>query len=330
MKNNDQIGLSPFHAGELAAQDRAGKRDRMAVIGRRAIRPFMPDQHRTFFEQLPFVVMGSVDEKGQPWASVVSGGTGFIRSPDDRHLGIMAKPHSGDPLAGALRLDAPVGVLGIEPSTRRRNRMNAHVTEMDAGWFTLRVDQSFGNCPQYIQTRDLRFVRPVDETAETTGSVLVTDLDDQMRSFIRSADTLFVASAVRQAANPAARGVDVSHRGGLPGFVKAEGNTITVPDYAGNNFFNTIGNFVVNPRAGLLFPDFETGDVLQLTGTVELLWSDDPEIARLENVDRAWRFTLDHGVRTTDALPFRANFGEYSPQSLGADTWEAAARRKLC
>ena len=34
--------------------------------------------------------------------------------------------------------------------------------------------------------------------------------------------------------------------------------------------FNTLGNLVEYPRAGLLFVDFATGDVLQLTGTARL------------------------------------------------------------
>lgn len=35
---------SPFHAGELAIQERAGVREQVAGFGSRAIRTFMPDR----------------------------------------------------------------------------------------------------------------------------------------------------------------------------------------------------------------------------------------------------------------------------------------------
>jgi predicted pyridoxine 5'-phosphate oxidase superfamily flavin-nucleotide-binding protein len=319
--------LSPFHRGEQDAQSRAGKREVMEAIGQRAIRPFMPDQHRQFFEQLPFIVVGSVDAQGWPWASILSGGTGFITSPDNRRLDLDVDPLADDPLADALSVGAPVGLLGIEMETRRRNRMNANVVSLDGGRVTLNVTQSFGNCPQYIQTRDVNFVRAPNAPVDRKMTDTFTTLDDAAHDFIAASDTFFVSSYVTSDINPAATGVDVSHRGGRSGFVKVEGNVLTIPDYSGNNFFNTIGNFLVNPKAGLIFPDFTTGDVLMLTGTVELLWEDHPEIAAFKGAERGWRFTLDHGVRIHDALPFRADFGSWSPNSLMADDWATSQSR---
>ena len=37
----------PFHQGECAAQERAGVRDRMAMVGQNAIRDFMPVKMET-------------------------------------------------------------------------------------------------------------------------------------------------------------------------------------------------------------------------------------------------------------------------------------------
>ncbi|MDC3952157.1 flavin-nucleotide-binding protein, partial [Pseudomonas aeruginosa] len=51
---------SPFHAGELAIQERAGVREQVAGFGSRAIRTFMPDQHREFFALLPLLLVGSL------------------------------------------------------------------------------------------------------------------------------------------------------------------------------------------------------------------------------------------------------------------------------
>ncbi|WP_366524031.1 pyridoxamine 5'-phosphate oxidase family protein [uncultured Tateyamaria sp.] len=105
----------------------------------------------------------------------------------------------------------------------------------------------------------------------------------------------------------------MNHRGGNAGFVKIDGNTLTVPDFSGNFAFNTLGNFLVNPKAGLLFIDFASGDLVQLTGTVELLWDITPKIAPVEGAQRAWRFHLTKGHRLVGASPPGVTDGEASP-----------------
>ena len=156
----------PFHPGEVAAQARAGVRERMAAGGRRAIRGIMPDQHRDFFAMLPFIVVGSLDRQGRPWASILSGRPGFLQSPDPRTLTVAARPAYGDPLGDNLAAGAPIGLLGIQLETRRRNRMNGTVTEWADGRFAVTVGQSFGNCPQYIQARRPSFVAEPDSLGE--------------------------------------------------------------------------------------------------------------------------------------------------------------------
>lgn len=324
---NGKINDSPFHAGEKAIQTRIGKRDEVEQLGRRMIRPFMPDQHRQFFGQLPFVIMGSIDADGWPWASILAGNPGFITSPNPKRLDVDLMPIADDPLHGALRSGASIGLLGIEIPTRRRNRMNAHVLHANANGFALHVDQSFGNCPQYIQTRDFQFLRGQDTPVDRAPTVSFTKLDSAAQAAIAAADTFFVSSYVHTSNNEAGEGVDVSHRGGRAEFVKVSDNTLTVPDYAGNNHFNTLGNFLENPKAGLIFPDFTTGDVLMLTGTVEILWEDHPAVHAFDGAERGWRFTLNHGIRIHDALPFRATFGEWSPNSLLAGDWAQADAR---
>jgi predicted pyridoxine 5'-phosphate oxidase superfamily flavin-nucleotide-binding protein len=64
-----------------------------------------------------------------------------------------------DALAEGLTLGAQLGFLGIELHTRRRNRVNGHVVAADAVGFSVEVDQSVGNCPQYIQGREFTWVR---------------------------------------------------------------------------------------------------------------------------------------------------------------------------
>ncbi len=306
---------SPFHAGELEVQRRVGIADKMASHGRRAIRSFMPEQHRTFFAQLPFLVAGAVDPTGQPWASLLTGAPGFVASPDDTTLTVAADPQSGDPFATGLGPDAPVGLLGIELTTRRRNRANGFIRRSGPHGFTVRVLQSFGNCPKYIQVRTPEPVAPSSVAPQVADS-----LDEADRALIAGVDTFFIATAHLGEDAGLAGGVDVSHRGGKPGFVRVEGNRLTVPDFIGNFYFNTLGNLAVEPRAGLLFPDFATGDLLQLAVTGEVIW-DGPEVARFEGAQRLMRFTVTQVVRRPGALPFRWSAPDYSPALERTGAW---------
>ncbi len=293
----------PWHEGELDLQARAGTRDRMARIGPRNIRAFMPDQHRTFFAQLPFLVVGSVDRLGHVWASILSGPPGFLDSPDPRRLRIAARPFAGDPLAETLGLGTPLGLLGIELPTKRRNRVNGRVTAIDEQGFTVTVDQSFGNCAQYIRVRD--YAPHVSATATAVPRVEpFTALDARARELITGAETLFVATAARAAGPVASQGTDVSHRGGPPGFVRlGEDGVVTVPDYRGNGFFNTLGNLSINPKAGLLFIDFARGDLLQITGLAEIVWDGDA-VRAFEGAERLWRVVPLHGRWLRGAFRF--------------------------
>ena len=323
-KKDTNENASPFHKGEQAIQERLGLRERMESFGRRMIRSHMPDQHRDFYADLPFIVVGSVNEEGWPWASVLPGMPGFISSPDARTLAVNAKALPGDPLGKAIAPDTQLGLLGIELASRRRNRVNVRVTSTHGTGFEARVDEAFGNCPQYIQTRSPKFVRDAHIRSDTASIETIPALDTAAAEMIRASDTFFVSSYVTSEETGAFDGVDVSHRGGRAGFVKVDGNVLTIPDYAGNNHFNTLGNLLLNPRAGLTFVDFETGDLLMLTGTVELLWDDHQDVKAFRGAERAWRFTLDHGIRLKDALPMRWSFGEFAPTSLITGDWEEA------
>ena len=186
---------------------------------------------------------------------------------------------------------------------------------------TVTVDQSFGNCPQYIQTRGFEFIaRPPGTGRSGPLRTRIDRIDAAATVMIENADTFFVASAANPGGDARIEGVDVSHRGGRPGFVLVEGNTLTIPDYSGNLHFNTLGNFFVNPKAGLLFADFEYGDILMLTGTVEVIW-EGPEVDAFRGAERLWKFTLDHGYRLPAALPMRWTFREFSPNTMITGDW---------
>lgn len=310
----------PFHAGELAIQERAGALAVSAAMGQRFIRDHMPDQHREFYQHLPFMLVGSVDGSGQPWASMLVGLPGFMHSPDPQTLRINAKALPGDILGKNLGVGSRLGLLGIELPTRRRNRMNGTVTEMDDGGFTVAVNQSFGNCPQYIQQREPIFVDlqgPLD--VQEYGSLTQADC-----KLIERADTLFIASnaaASPDTANSATAGADVSHRGGRPGFMRVEdGHTLLLPDFSGNRFYQTLGNLHLDPRAGLLFIDFETGDYLQVGCTSSLVW-DGPEVQAFVGAERLLRLRVVSVRRLLNSLPIRWSEPTYWPLLTSTGTW---------
>jgi ferredoxin-NADP reductase/predicted pyridoxine 5'-phosphate oxidase superfamily flavin-nucleotide-binding protein len=307
---------------------RAGVAERMDPVGRRNVRHFLLEQHREFFPQLPFIVVGAVAPDDTVWATLVANHPGFMHAPNDLQLDIGALPYADDPVRAGLSDGASVGMLGIELHTRRRNRLNGYVKQVDAQGFSVRVSESYGNCPQYIQLRDFVFDReptegssdPIKESATLSGIA-------EAEALVRKADTFFVASYVDDI--DGTRKVDVSHRGGKSGFVRiGDDGVLTIPDFAGNLFFNTLGNFVANPKAGLVFPDFETGDLVQMTGVPEVIL-DSPEIAAFQGAERLWRFTPTRVLYRPHALPMHWAFREHgwSPNALMTGDWNTVDAR---
>jgi len=301
---------SPFHDGERAVQRRKGVDAQMERFGRMMIRDWIPDQHRIFYASLPYIVVGSVDDAGRPWASFVADEPGFVSSPDEYTLRLALEPTPGDPLAENLRAGRPLGLLGINLGERRRNRVHGLVSSMHEGVATIDVAQAFGNCPQYIQVRSMHTV-----PERTPGAPIELErLDERARRLIERADTFFIATTQGQPTDSAhaERGVDVSHRGGKPGFVKLEGDELVWPDFSGNNHFNTLGNLVVHPRAGYVFVDFSTGDALHVTGDTEIVW-EGPEVDAFEGAQQLVRTRPTRMVFIPAAIPLAFDLEEVSP-----------------
>jgi predicted pyridoxine 5'-phosphate oxidase superfamily flavin-nucleotide-binding protein len=302
----------PFNADERAAQLRAGIR-----MGRTApIRPFMPEQHRAFFSLLQYLFIATPDAEGWPMATVLTGPPGFVTAPDATTLRIDALPRAGDPAVPGFAAGAEIGLLGLDLATRRRNRANGRIVDRDGG-LTVHIAQSFGNCPQYIQTRTVTAANTAPTVREAPAA-MSDGLDEAARDLIESADTFFVASRARSELG-AEGGFDMSHRGGRPGFVAVQGDTLVVPDFRGNGFFNTLGNLLGDPRTGLLFIDFDTGDLLQIQGTVTIEWQ--PEGSEPAGAERLWRVRVKRVWRTRSAFFLRSNFGEFAPSTLHTGTW---------
>lgn len=313
---------SPWHEGELTLQRAVGAVDMMASVGQRQLaRTWMPDQHRAFYAQLPFVVLGAVDRQGDVWATLRAGQPGFMNSPDPQTLHINLEPEPNDPAQEGMGEGDAIGMLGIELHTRRRNRMNGIVRRQLAPGLEVAVSQAYGNCPRYINLRQYHFV-----DAQAVAPRQLTVSDPLVRRLVTAADSFYIATYV---VRDGERQVDASHRGGKPGFVRMdEDGSLTIPDFSGNLFFNTLGNILLNPRAGLVFVDFQTGDLLQMSGSAQVLL-DDPEISAFQGAERLLRFTPQRIVHRPAAIALRwkdQDEGD-SPNSLMTGSWEQAAER---
>ncbi|EHR52655.1 pyridoxamine 5'-phosphate oxidase-related, FMN binding protein [Saccharomonospora marina XMU15] len=291
-----------YHAGERAVQERAGVLDQ-AGFSSRAIQARIPAVAQDFLREQVVLVLGATDRHGQVWACLLTGAPGFLRAEGDAGLVIDAHPVPGDPLHPEfVGTDAPVhvGVIAIEPASRRRMRMNGRATTTSSG-IRVVLDQVYANCPKYIQKRQPRWT-PTNPAAPLRARGLA----DRQIALISQADTFFIATADRNG------NADASHRGGSPSFVEVISSTrLRWPDYVGNAMFATLGNIEVNPAAGLLFPDWETGNTLQLTGTARVDWDPD-QAAAFPGAQRLVEFTITEVVEIPGASPLRWSAPVYS------------------
>ncbi len=281
-----------YHTGELAVQDRAGVRARASRVAG-SIHDAVPDVAKAFLEQRRFVVLATARSDGRPWASLLAGEPGFARVLDPHTVRLAALPLPGDPLAGNLGVGRFAGLIAPDLAARRRMRLNGRLERTDQGAILLRADQVYSNCPKYIQPRSVE-----GGTARRTPRLVgrAGSLTEAQRAWIRRADTFFIATI-----NPG-EGADASHRGGAPGFVAVEGGRLVWPDYVGNSMYNTLGNIAVHPRAGLLIPDFESGAVLQLTGSASIDW-DPGRAGPVPGAERLVELVVEEVVEIAAALP---------------------------
>jgi predicted pyridoxine 5'-phosphate oxidase superfamily flavin-nucleotide-binding protein len=306
---------TPYHEGETAVQRRANEADiaerNGAVIASTIMRGAL-----AFLRQQPMAVLGSQDQEGGLWASLVFGNPGFLDPANDgRSLRMMlgeADRHPADPLWRNIAANPQVGMLAIELGSRRRLRINGRISSK-ADQVLLEVDEAYPNCPKYIQRRHVRRLASAG-TFAADDAQRGAALDPERIALLRRADTFFVATA-----HPA-RGVDASHRGGNPGFVSVlDDSTLRIPDYRGNSMFNTLGNLALHPNAGLVFPDFEHRRILQLTGTVEILWNQADAHGETGGTGRFWDFHVEHWLETQLPDSIASEFLDSSPYNPTTD-----------
>ena len=290
-----------FHDGELEIQTRVGVR---AIAERVAesIDDRIPPAVVPFLTAQRFVLLGAERDDGVVVATALAGEPGFLRPSDDEaHLQILERPLANDPLDPSLTPGRAVGMQAIEPRSRRRMRLNGRIASRDDSTVDIELLEVYQNCPKYIQAREFTVVE------HTPGPARVADaLEDAHRAVISNADTFYIATL------HAERGADISHRGGMPGFVSVEGSSmLSWPDYSGNNMFQTLGNLHVDSRAGLLFIDTTSGDLLHVSGRARVDW-DDARSSRFPGAQRMIYFDIDHVVHRPTTFPLAATLIDYS------------------
>ncbi|MGH2967427.1 MAG: pyridoxamine 5'-phosphate oxidase family protein, partial [Solirubrobacterales bacterium] len=199
-----------FHAGELAVQHRAGVEAQAARLAQMLEPVELDGGIARFLADRTFAALTGRDDAGRLWVTPLSGPPGFLNVTSLTTLEVSAALPVGDPLHG-LPAGQQVGLVVVEFAARRRVRVNGTLIQAGQGRLVIKVEQAYGNCPQYIHQRVL-----IPEYLDRAGVGDVrydSALASEDIELIRGADTFFLGTTHPE------RGSDASHRGGPPGFV---------------------------------------------------------------------------------------------------------------
>ena len=290
-----------FHKGELHMQQQVGLKPEQRKSIERFIRPYMPKQHRDFFEELKYAYIGVKDKWGRSWASITWGDK-LIQSPNEKQLLLNAQILGQEQLALSVSPGDKLGILGLDYSNRRRNRANGSIQTTSSDGYLIDIEQSYGNCPKFIHIREMMALSP----SPILKIEHFHNFTEDLSSLLQHTPTFFIATQFDAPDN--AHGLDVSHRGGKHGFVRVLSDKMLVfDDYPGNNFFNTFGNLIVNPSAGLLIHNDQNGDIYMLTGRATIGKPVRPK------TQFEVSFEIIEGARISGYFPYRWEITSYSP-----------------
>lgn len=288
---------SVFHSGELYVQQSTGE-EYFAMQNGSIVKDSIAGSVINFVSNQKFFFASSEDKNGMIWASVLSGNHDFVQIPDSHNLLLDMDLLTSDPkdiFWDNIRENPSIGLLFIELTTRRRFRINGKIMQQGKLW-KVEIDQAYPNCPKYIQRREM-----------TVSDTKAKPESHDLKKWIEKADTVFVASAGGDDS------LDVSHRGGNPGFITWAGeNVLRIPDYQGNSMFMTLGNFHENPNAGLLFVDFSNGETMKLSGKAEIFLNEESAGSFTGGTNRYWDFHIEKVVFGKSLDNFSTHLIDYS------------------
>ncbi|KAK1970745.1 oxidoreductase FAD-binding domain-containing protein [Colletotrichum sublineola] len=317
-----------FHPGEVALHDllRIPRRSNPTTAG-------LPPSYGARIAVSPLVALGTLDNQGRPWTTLWGGERGAVARPlAENVLGVRSRVDlTDDPVLSALwgaseegegvkegavqpGLETDGGKLvaglGLDLLTRDRvkfaGRMVAGAVDGGEVQMAVRVEESLGNCPKYLNKKDVTARGSIEKGRVERG----LPLGEGALGVVRRADMFFMTSAYDGT-------MDTNHRGGSRGFVRIVSNDeggveIIYPEFSGNRLYQTLGNLKLNPLVGLAIPDFETSDVLYLTGSASILIGEDAA-AYLPHTKLAVKITMAAAVFVESGLPFDGTPLEASP-----------------
>ncbi|PYH78170.1 putative oxidoreductase [Aspergillus uvarum CBS 121591] len=321
-------GSMPWHEGEQKMHNllHVPPRDNPTV-------PTLTYNAGYLMPRAPLLAIGTIDPEGRPWTSIWGGEKGFARptsqntveltTPVDRRhdpvAGILLGPPEGD-LADSTRDGKLMSGLVFDLENRKRVKLHGRTIAGSlespsavSGWdqvgfahLTLHIDASLGNCPKYMNKKQIIPALPNPKLVSNSPQLTPTAVD-----LLNRADCLFVSSA------HGTIDMDTNIRGGPPGFVRLVSNeprgaVFAYPEYSGNRLYQTLGNLQTNPRSGYVFPDFETGNALYVTREARILVGRDAERV-LPRSNLAIVVTVTAARYVEKSLSFRGIAGEPSP-----------------
>jgi hypothetical protein len=284
--------------------------DQMKIIDPPVVLNNFGEHHRHFFPLLPYIVVGSVDSDGAMWATILAGAPGFLQLPGESTLRVKAKASRSDPARAGLSEGCTIGVLGIDLRSLGQTKLTGRVHKVDDETFDVDVDQIYKANFRYIYLRNFLLERNASVASAAVAEVSST-IGERARAMIQDASTVFIASFVEL--ENGLRHVDVSNKTGRHGFVSIDNTgVVTIPGFSGGLYFQALGNVLVNPRCGLVFVDFASGDVLQLSGKAVVAF-DSTEATAFRDAGLLMRFIPETVVFRKGVLPIR-----WKPQISGA------------
>ena len=302
---------TPYHAGEIAAQNKAGTRGAAAELA-----AVMTDSlnfssnHDEFLAARTFSVLTSVDiVSGNIWVTPLFGKDGDLDAVSENEIIVSSDCIPVGDVLNDCPADTPLSLLAIDLYQRRRLRINGVAKSSNNRSDTnlvFGVKEYSPNCPKYINQRE---IVPDSQGAAPINTLAIREernsLSESDQEFVHAMDTLWIGSYAPGV------GADTNHRGGKPGFIRVTSpTTIEWPEYRGNGMFFTSGNLEVNDRAGVTLIDFDTGSLIQMTGRAEVDWQHD---GSYEGATRVIRFQIEAVVRVDQATTHRWQRLDYSP-----------------
>ncbi len=314
--------------------------------------PFLTPGAAYMLQRAPLLALGTLDSQNRPWTTVLGGEIGFSRPIGQSVMAVSTCTDTNyDPVLESLFAGNENGYvvekegsgkmisgLTIDLETRSRVKLYGRVIagtrktseERDDGQrqstrggaqVVIKVEQSLGaspikptkeidqcitgNCPKYLNKKGIHPAIPSPKLI--SGSPL---LPKGALALLAKADCFFI-STTNQTSD-----MDTNYRGGPPGFVRVLSNNskdiLVYPEYSGNNLYQSLGNLQNTPLAGLVFPDFDTGDVLYVTGHTEILIGKETATL-LPHSNLAIKLTIASARFVESGLSFRGSAGEPSP-----------------